>query len=612
MMNDYCTAENTGIIDHKHKKALQFIEDATTRADEIQKQVLSEILSNSAHVEYLQRHGLGGNTDRETFKKVIPVVTYEDLKPDITRIANGDISPILSGQPILEFLSSSGTSGGERKLIPTVEGEVERGWFIRSLVMPVVNQYVPGLDKGKAMYLLFTKAEAKTPGGLLARTFITAHYKSSHFKERAYDPYNNYTSPIETILCQDSYQSMYSQLLCGLYQNNQVLRVGAAFASGFIQVIQFLKKHWTLLCNDIRTQTIDSQIIDPPVREAVQKVLIKPNPELADFIETECNRDSSWKGIISRLWPNAKYIDVIITGTMSQYIPVLDYYSNGLPIVSIRYACSECYLGLNLNPLCKPKQVSYTLIPTMAYFEFLPVDRNDGVIANSISVSNSLNNQDQGKHQELVDLIDVKLGQDYELVVTTYAGLYRYRVGDVLRVTGFKNNAPQFKFKGRRGVVLSIDVDKTDEAELQNAVENSIKHLMPFDASLEEYTSYADISTIPGHYVLYWELRHGADAITSIPQSVFEECCLTIEESLNSVYRRARVQEKTIAPLEIKIVETESFNMLMDYIISRGASVGQYKTPRCMTFAPMVELLNSRVLSNYFSPKCPKWSHSHK
>ncbi|XP_019054555.1 PREDICTED: indole-3-acetic acid-amido synthetase GH3.6-like [Nelumbo nucifera] len=582
-----------------NKKALQFIEDVTINADQVQKQVLAEILSRSAHVEYLQRRGLNGRTDRETFKKVIPVVSYEDLQSDINRIANGDTSPILCGLPISEFLTSSGTSAGERKLMPTIEEELNRRSLLYSLLMPVMDQFVPGLDKGKGMYFLFIKSEAKTPGGLIARPVLTSYYKSSHFKRRPYDPYTNYTSPNETILCPDSYQSMYTQLLCGLCQNEEVLRVGAVFASGFIRAIRFLEKHWSLLCNDIRTGTINPQISDASVRDAVSKIL-KPKPELADFIEAECRKET-WQGIITRLWPNTKYIDVIVTGTMSQYIPTLDYYSNGLPLVCTMYASSECYFGLNLNPLCKPSEVCYTLIPTMAYFEFLPVQRNNGV-ANSVSVPKSLNEKEQ---QDLVDLTDVKLGQEYELVVTTYAGLYRYRVGDVLRVAGFKNNAPQFNFICRKNVVLSIDSDKTDEVELQAAVKNATNHLVPFDATLTEYTSYADTTTIPGHYVLYWELRH--DGVTPIPPSVFEDCCLTIEESLNSVYRQGRSSDKSIGPLEIKVVESGTFDKLMDYAISRGASINQYKTPRCVKFAPIVELLNSRVRSNYFSPKCPKW-----
>ncbi|GMH05682.1 hypothetical protein Nepgr_007522 [Nepenthes gracilis] len=588
----------------KDKKVLQFIEDVTTNADEIQKRVLSEILSRNANVEYLQRFGLNGKTDRETFKKVMPVIKYEDIQPDITRIANGDKSQILCSQPISEFLTSSGTSGGERKLMPTIEEELDRRSLLYSLLMPVMSQFVPALDKGKGMYFLFIKAEAKTPGGLVARPVLTSYYKSPHFKNRPYDPYTNYTSPNETILCPDSYQSMYSQMLCGLVHHKEVLRVGAVFASGFIRAIKFLEKHWPLLAHDIRTGTLNAQITDPAVRDAMVRIL-KPDPKLAEFVEAECGKETR-QGIITRLWSNTRYVDVIVTGTMSQYIPMLDYYSNGLPLVCTMYASSECYFGVNLNPLCKPSEVSYTLVPTMAYFEFLPVYRSNAA-TNSISVPKSLSEKEQ---QELVDLVDVKLGQDYELVITTYAGLYRYRVGDVLRVAGFKNRAPQFNFVCRKNVVLSIDSDKTDEVELQTAVKNAVSHLLPFDANLTEYTSYADTTTIPGHYVLYWELnQHGS---TPIPPSIFEDCCLTIEESLNSVYRQGRVSDKSIGALEIKIVESGTFDKLMDYAISLGASINQYKTPRCVKFAPIVELLNSRVVENYFSPKCPRWVPGHK
>lgn len=175
----------------------------------------------------------------------------------------------------------------------------------------------------------------------------------------------------------------------------------------------------------------------------------------------------------------------------------------------------------------------------------------------------------------------------------------------MLRVVGFKNNAPQFNFVCRNNVVLSIDTDKTDEVQLHNAVRNAVTHLAPFDARLIDYTSYADTAAIPGHYVVYWELSH--NGTTAIPPSVFEDCCLTVEDSLDTVYRQNRVFE-AIGALEIKIVENGTFDKLMDYAISLGASINQYKTPRCVTFAPIVELLDSRVVCRYISPKCPKWT----
>lgn len=49
---------------------------------------------------------------------------------------------------------------------------------------------------------------------------------------------------------------------------------------------------------------------------------------------------------------------------MVQYIPPLDYYSGGLPFASVMDGSPESWFGLNLNPMCKPSEVSY--------FEILP------------------------------------------------------------------------------------------------------------------------------------------------------------------------------------------------------------------------------------------------
>lgn len=449
------------------------------------------------------------------------------------------------------------------------------------------DRYVPGLDKGKGLYFLFVKAETKTPGGLLARPVLTSYYKSEQFKKRPYDPFQVYTSPNEAILCSDSFQSMYTQMLCGLLMRDQVLRVGAVFSSGLLRAIRFLQLNWRQLANDISTATLNPKITDPSLKECMANILTQPNPELAEFIYKQCS-DEKWEGIITRIWPNTKYLDVIVTGAMAQYIPTLDYYSGGLPLACTMYASSECYFGLNLKPMSKPSEVCYTIMPNMAYFEFLPHD--------SPSLS----------PPKLVDLADVEVGKEYELVITTYAGLYRYRVGDILRVTGYHNSAPQFKFIRRKNVLLSIDSDKTDEAELQKAIENASLLLKEYDTSVVEYTSYADTKTIPGHYVIYWELLV-KDPTNSPSKEVLEQCCLAMEESLNSVYRQGRVSDKSIGPLEIRIVKKGTFEELMDYAISRGASINQYKVPRCVSFTPIMELLDSRVVSVHFSPAAPHW-----
>ncbi|XP_078155254.1 indole-3-acetic acid-amido synthetase GH3.8-like [Carex rostrata] len=582
----------------KDAEKLRFIEEMTMNADAVQERVLAEILSRNAETEYLKRYKLCGATDRASFKAKLPVVTYEDLQPDIQRIANGDRSPILSSHPITEFLTSSGTSAGERKLMPTIREELDRRQLLYSLLTPVMNLYVPGLDKGKGLYFLFIKSESKTPGGLPARPVLTSYYKSDHFKSRPYDPYNVYTSPNEAILCTDSFQSMYAQMLCGLLNRHDVLRVGAVFASGLLRAIRFLQLHWEQLASDISCGTLTTQITDPAIREAVMQQL-RPDLDLAHFIIKECSK-GDWACIITRMWPNTKYLDVIVTGAMAQYIPTLEYYSGGLPMACTMYASSECYFGLNLRPMCSPSEVSYTIMPMMGYFEFIPLDANGTTMCN-------------GAQSQLVDLAHVEVGKEYELVITTYAGLYRYRVGDILRVTGFHNAAPQFQFIRRKNVLLSIESDKTDEAELQKAVTNASELIKPYNASVVEYTSHAYTKSIPGHYVIYWELLIRKDQIKNgksgtIPAELLNKCCLEMEESLNTVYRQSRVADNSIGPLEIRVVRPGTFEELMDYAISRGASINQYKVPRCVNFPPILELLDSRVVSTHFSPGLPKWT----
>uniref|UniRef100_A0A453N572 GH3 auxin-responsive promoter n=1 Tax=Aegilops tauschii subsp. strangulata TaxID=200361 RepID=A0A453N572_AEGTS len=277
------------------------------------------------------------------------------------------------------------------------------------------------------------------------------------------------------------------------------------------------------------------------------------------------------------------------TGAMAQYIGILKYYSGDLPMACTMYASSECYFGLNLRPLCDPSEVSYTIMPNMGYFEFLPVDEATGA-ASCVDAGN------------LVDLARVEAGREYELVITTYAGLNLYRVSDVLRVTGFHNAAPQFQFVRRKNVLLSIESDKTDEAELQLAVERASALLRPHGASVAEYTSQACTKSIPGHYVVYWELLSTGAGATAVDKATLDACCLEMEEALNTVYRQSRVADGSIGLLEIRVVRAGTFEELMDYAISRGASINQYKAPRCVTFPPIIELLDSRVVSSHFSP----------
>ncbi|KAL4271522.1 hypothetical protein GQ457_13G000750 [Hibiscus cannabinus] len=506
------------------------IEELTAHAEQIQEQLLAHILKKNAATEYLSRY-LNGKTDTKLFKMNVPLVSYEDIKPYIDRIADGDESNILSAESVVEFYPSSGTSGEKPKLIPVTDETRNLRMLYLIVLTSVLNKHFGNIDQtGKRLEFMFSKQEIDTPSGLKARFVTTSLYKDQGIRNIFS---KRYTSPIEAILCSDPNQSMYCQLLAGLLLRDEVVLVASNFATAILRAIRFLEDYWKELCSDIRSGQLSDWITDSGCRNALSSIM-EPNPRLADSIQNICGC-KSWDGIIKKLWPKAKFIGAVTTGVMSQYVERLEFYGGGLSLVSGCYACSEAFCGVNLEPLSEPSNVAYTFVPNMAYFEFLPVNKD------------TLTTSEQ--NIEPVDLVHVKLGQCYELLVTTVSGLYRYKVGDVLKVTGFHNATPRFQFLERQP-------------------------------------------------------KEGKDGQHQLDPRIMEECCYRMEESLNYIYRNFRKQN-CIAALEMRVVKQASFDVLMDYYVSRGASMSQYKTPTCLNSREAIEILDSRVVGKFFSPKTP-------
>lgn len=187
------------------------------------------------------------------------------------------------------------------------------------------------------------------------------------------------------------------------------------------------------------------------------------------------------------------------------------------------------------------------------------------------------------------------------------AGLYRYRVGDILQVSGFHNAAPQFRFVHRRNVVLSVDTDKTSEDDLLRAVTAAKRLLAPLGSILSEYTAFADTASIPGHYVLFWELTPPPPPSGDAVAGVMAACCAEVEAGLDAVYRRCRSRDRSVGPLEIRVVSPGAFDALMDLCVSHGSSVNQYKTPRCIKHPDAIAVLEARVVGRFFSDAVPHW-----
>ncbi|MFQ6621254.1 hypothetical protein Gotur_002430 [Gossypium turneri] len=258
-----------------------------------------------------------------------------------------------------------------------------------------------------------------------------------------------------TTVLTNNNQSMFCQLLLGLIHRDEVVSVDSTFATVVLRAIKFLEQYYGELSSDIRKGRISDWVNDPGCRNIVTSI-VKPNPKLADSIENLCGC-KSWEGL-------------------KEYSK-----SGGLPLVSTGYICSEAICGINLVPLSKPFEIQFNAKP--------------------------------------VDLVNVKPGHYYELLVTTYG-------------------------------------DKISELDLLNEVNEAKTHLDPLGFILRWYTSHVDASSIPGHYVVFWELKakEGNDNIVELDRTTMTECCSRMEESLDFIYRLYR-KENAIAALEMKVLK---------------------------------------------------------
>ncbi|HEX3150973.1 MAG TPA: GH3 auxin-responsive promoter family protein, partial [Gemmataceae bacterium] len=93
---------------------------------------------------------------------------------------------------------------------------------------------------------------------------------------------------------------------------------------------------------------------------------------------------------------------------------------------------------------------------TSHYFEFVPeneIDRPDATIL--------------GAHE-------IEEGKDYYIVPTTKAGLYRYHISDLVRVTGFFHKTPLVEFLGKGSRFANLTGEKLSEHHVTQSVDRVV------------------------------------------------------------------------------------------------------------------------------------------
>nr|XP_004243319.1 indole-3-acetic acid-amido synthetase GH3.10-like [Solanum lycopersicum] len=569
----------------------------------VQRRTLRRILEMNHGVEYLKKwigdikiEEIDENLLESTYASLVPLASHADIEPFTKRIADGDTTPLLTQQPITNLSLSSGTTDGRQKFVPFTHHSSQTTLQIFKLAAAYRSRIYPIRRGGRILEFIYSSKQCKTKGGIIVGTATTHYYASDEFKIKQQQTKSFTCSPQEVISCGDYKQSTYCHLLLGLYFSHEVEFVTSAFAYSIVEAFRSFEEMWKELCHDIREGSLSSIINIDKVRKSVSGIT-QPNPELASRIESICVEleRADWFSIIPKLWPNAKYVYSIMTGSMMPYLTKLRHYAGELPLVSADYGSTESWIGVNLDPSNPPEKVTFAVVPTFSYFEFIPLYKHKSNY-NYQNVNLNSTNDDYIEGNSM-PLCQVKSGQQYEIVITTFTGLYRYRLGDVVEVDGFYKKTPKLNFICRRNLILAINIDKNTEKDLQLVVERGARILSKGTrrAELVDFTSHANVTKQPGHYVIYWEIKGEID------EKVLDECCRDMDASFVDHGYVVSRRTKSIGPLELCIVERGTFKKILESYIGNGAALSQFKTPRCTSNKELLNILNVCTIKRFYS-----------
>ena len=93
-----------------------------------QREVLQDLITHGQYTQIGRKYQFSGVFNIRKFKEVVPIQAYEDLKPYIDEVMQGE-EDVLWNTPIAWFAKSSGTTSDKSKFIPLSQESIEDNHF---------------------------------------------------------------------------------------------------------------------------------------------------------------------------------------------------------------------------------------------------------------------------------------------------------------------------------------------------------------------------------------------------------------------------------------------------------------------------------------------------
>ena len=258
--------------------------------------------------------------------------------------------------------------------------------------------------------------------------------------------------------------------------------------------------------------------------------------------------ESTGKDNLFEIWPN---LEVYFHGGVS-FVPYVDQYKAILPKSNFRYY--ESYNASEGFFAIQDQNNSNELLLMLDYgifYEFIPMDTYKTI------------------NQKIIPLSDVTVGKNYAVVITTNAGLWRYKIGDTVRFTS--TNPYRIKVSGRTKHHINAFGEELIIENAEDALRAVCKHTA---SEIVDYTAapiFMDGKTKGSHEWLI-EFKIPPKDITT-----FIELLDSSLQSLNSDYEAKRLNNMTLNLPTVHIARKQVF---YDWLKAHDKIGGQHKIPR--------------------------------
>jgi len=276
--------------------------------------------------------------------------------------------------------------------------------------------------------------------------------------------------------------------------------------------------------------------------------------------------DATGKDSLFDIWPN---LEVYFHGGVS-FVPYVDQYKAILPKSNFRYY--ESYNASEGFFAIQDRNSSSELLLMLDYgifYEFIPMDT-------------------YGKlDQVIIPLSDVVVGKNYAVIITTNAGLWRYKIGDTIRFTSI--NPYRIKVSGRTKHHINAF---GEELIIENA-EDALREVCKSTAAeIVDYTAAPIFMKGRDKGSHEWLIEFKTPP-TDV--SYFNQLLDTKLKSLNSDYEAKRQNNMT---LNMPTVHIAREHLFYDWLKQHDKLGGQHKIPRLSNSREYIdELLELNTLT---------------